>query len=502
MYGSLGGGNISLVPAPVLAKEPSAVDIKADYELVAQVGTRRAWEVFIGTYKTGFYTELARAQLAKLPLDQGAPPASAAGNTAVASLGTPPPPAPPQPATAEQRAWDAVKDTTDPAALQGFIRRYPNSPNAVTAQQRMDILQRAAQERDDAARADRLAAQKKADDDRKAKAAEADRQKADLLAAQKRADDEQRAKAAEADRLKAEALAAQKRADDAARAQAAADAAQKKADLQAAQKQADDERRAKAAEADRLKAEVQTAQQRADDERRAQAAAAEQKRLQDVAAQQQVACKREQGLIDVVRAAADPAAVIGDARRLQGEMVCDSLRAQVATLVTQLTASAAKNAAAAAAAAAAVRDRVATAQKQLTRIGCYPGATTGQLDDATQAAITRYLTQKGRQTTQTDVTDDFVTELSKQSSHVCPVECPESQVVSGSTCIAAAPPAPATPPPPVSASKSDDKSTRPAQQQQKNKRDDTASKPQQKQQSRQQASSGARMGGASIGVGF
>ena len=73
VYGSLGGGNISLVPPPTQAKEPSVVDIKADYELVAQVGTRRAWEVFINTYKSGFYADLARAQLAKLGAGSGAP---------------------------------------------------------------------------------------------------------------------------------------------------------------------------------------------------------------------------------------------------------------------------------------------------------------------------------------------------------------------------------------------------------------------------------------------
>ena len=87
MYGSLGGGNISLVAAPA-QPEISSAGVKADYELVAQVGTRKAWEVFINTYKTGFYADLARAQLAKLgpePAVQHLP----APNATVASLGTP-----------------------------------------------------------------------------------------------------------------------------------------------------------------------------------------------------------------------------------------------------------------------------------------------------------------------------------------------------------------------------------------------------------------------------
>ena len=50
LYGSLGGGNIALVPAPrQVAPEAAANDIKADYELVQKIGTKRAWEVFLGT---------------------------------------------------------------------------------------------------------------------------------------------------------------------------------------------------------------------------------------------------------------------------------------------------------------------------------------------------------------------------------------------------------------------------------------------------------------------
>ncbi|MGZ5864300.1 MAG: caspase family protein [Xanthobacteraceae bacterium] len=498
VYGSLGGGNISLVPPPARPQETSVSDVKADYELVAQVGTRRAWEVFINTYKTGFYTDLARAQLAKLGPELVAPASPPpAANTTVAALQPPSPPSQPQPSSAEQRAWEALAGSTDPAALQAFIRRYPNSPYAVAAQQRVDVLKRAAQERDDAARAQALAAQQKADEDRKAKAAEAERVRLEQLAAQQKAQDEQRAKAAEADRLKQEALAAQKRADEAARAQAAEVAAQKKAELQAAQQVAEEERRTKAAEADKLKQEALAVQQRADAERRAQAAEAERQRLQALADAQQRACIDEQVNVDALRTGTDPAAALSDARQLQKNMVCDNLRPQVAALIPQLSASAARAAAAAAQAAAAQRDRITNAQKQLARLGCYPGAVNGQMNDATQTAVSRYLTQKGRDTAPTDVTDDLVTELSKQSSRVCPLECPEGQAASGSICIANAP---AAPPPSSPTAKADDSDT--SQKAQKGKRDNTASKPAQKPAARQQASSAPRVGGTTIGVGF
>jgi hypothetical protein len=74
-YGSLGGGTISLVPPPPQPKlipptseqrQPLLPDIKGDYELAKDMGTKEAWDAFLNTYKTGFYVNLAKAQLAKL----------------------------------------------------------------------------------------------------------------------------------------------------------------------------------------------------------------------------------------------------------------------------------------------------------------------------------------------------------------------------------------------------------------------------------------------------
>ena len=45
---SLGGGTISLVPAPAVPQEAPVSDVKADYDLVQKIGTKRAWEVFLG----------------------------------------------------------------------------------------------------------------------------------------------------------------------------------------------------------------------------------------------------------------------------------------------------------------------------------------------------------------------------------------------------------------------------------------------------------------------
>jgi uncharacterized caspase-like protein len=69
VYGSLGGGDVSLVPAaPFIA--PAASDneafVQRAYELALQVGTKVVWDSFIAKYPSGLYTELAKAQRDKL----------------------------------------------------------------------------------------------------------------------------------------------------------------------------------------------------------------------------------------------------------------------------------------------------------------------------------------------------------------------------------------------------------------------------------------------------
>jgi uncharacterized caspase-like protein len=67
VYGSLGGANISLVPAP--EQSPRAVasqDERDDYGRVEKIGTKRAWQMFLAQYPKGFYADLARENLAAI----------------------------------------------------------------------------------------------------------------------------------------------------------------------------------------------------------------------------------------------------------------------------------------------------------------------------------------------------------------------------------------------------------------------------------------------------
>lgn len=67
IYGSLGGAMIALVPAPQAAEPKSnASQVQVDYQFAERVGNRSAWEAFLATHQSGYYANLARAQLAKL----------------------------------------------------------------------------------------------------------------------------------------------------------------------------------------------------------------------------------------------------------------------------------------------------------------------------------------------------------------------------------------------------------------------------------------------------
>ena len=69
VYGSLGGNDVALVPAPTLPPPASGntnADIRRDYELAERVGTKEAWDSFVAANPSGFYADLAKAQRNKL----------------------------------------------------------------------------------------------------------------------------------------------------------------------------------------------------------------------------------------------------------------------------------------------------------------------------------------------------------------------------------------------------------------------------------------------------
>lgn len=73
VYGSLGGEDVPLVAAKPVVTGPQAnpdSEIRRDYELALQLGTREVWTAFLNRYPAGFYTDLAKAQLNRIAAEE------------------------------------------------------------------------------------------------------------------------------------------------------------------------------------------------------------------------------------------------------------------------------------------------------------------------------------------------------------------------------------------------------------------------------------------------
>jgi len=438
VYGSLGGGNIALVPAPAKAPEASVNEVKADYELVQKIGSKRAWEVFLGTHPTGFYADLARAQIEAL---------NPQSNVNLAALPQPPTQSREVP-TRESLEWDSVKDAADPAALQRFIRRFPNSPLTVNAQQRIDVLRKAAEEREAQARAEREAARKAAEEARR----QAEALKAEQAAARKREEDERRAKAAEAaEKARAaeaerKAAEAKQKAEQAEKDRAAAEVAAQRAAAERQVKAAEAAEKAKAAAAERKaieekrKAEQDAADARAASEKQAREAE-EARRKAEIAVAREVACKDEQGRLEQIIAKGSEGSGIEDLKAFARALKCDRLGGSVVAALNNFTAEAAKRTARQPNSPELVR----SAQTELVRLGCFSGKVDGTLNAPTSAALGRYLSIGGQPSANVSVTTELVAELAKHTTRVCPIECKSGETLKGETCVAdEKPKAPAT----------------------------------------------------------
>ena len=81
VYGSLGGEDVPLVPAPAAPAAAAAVapatsalsaqaEARRDYELALQVGNKSAMNAFLAQYPDGFYASLAKLQLEKIAAEE------------------------------------------------------------------------------------------------------------------------------------------------------------------------------------------------------------------------------------------------------------------------------------------------------------------------------------------------------------------------------------------------------------------------------------------------
>jgi uncharacterized caspase-like protein len=82
VYGSLGGEDVPLVPAPAARPAPAAAvapaapapsaqaEVRRDYELALQIGNKSALNAFLMQYPDGFYASLAKLQLEKIAAEE------------------------------------------------------------------------------------------------------------------------------------------------------------------------------------------------------------------------------------------------------------------------------------------------------------------------------------------------------------------------------------------------------------------------------------------------
>ena len=506
VYGSLGGSNVSLVPAPAVAQEAPVDEneVKGDYDLVQKIGTKRAWEVFLRSHPTGFYAELARAQIESLDHVQ------------VASLPTARPPSNSEPPSKEQLEWEKVKDATNFTVLQKFIRHFPNSPLALNAQQRIDLLKQAAQEREEQARAAREAAKQAAEETRR----RAEEQKAAAAAQKKREEDERRAREAEAaERAKAAAAeaAAKKQREENERRAEAAEAARKAKEAEAVRKA--EEARQMAEKAEREKAVAAAAAARAAAEKQAQAAEAARKQAEaaaerqaqaaeaarkqaEAAAAKEATCKDEQTRLDAILVKGSEGSGIDDLKAFSSTVTCDRLGPVVAASLDRFNVEAAKREATRPNSLELVR----SAQTELIRLGCFTGRPDGSLA-STQAALSRYLSIEGLPADNPAVTQELVAELTKHQTRACPLQCKDGETQKGDSCVVDR--KPEDQPVATLPRKSDDKESathrrKEASRQQRSKSAPEAPRARQQATARPSIVSGGGGGthGAMIGVGF
>jgi uncharacterized caspase-like protein len=506
VYGSLGGGTVALVAAPAVQQAVVAADdpqgVKGDYGLVEKIGTKGAWQLFVTQHPTGFYSDLARQQIAKLNAEEAAA-STATPQPTLASLETPKPAPAPGPSTEEMRSWDRIKDSSDEDDFRNFIKNFPTSVLANIAQTHIDAIERAVQERaakskaalEAAAEAQRQAdAKRQADEAARrqaeqeaalakaqaaAKAAEAARVQAERDAALKREEEQRQQKQlTEQARVQQEAAAAAQKADQDAALKSQQEAAQRKADQEAALGKA--QQAAQAAEQARQVAEREAALKR---QQETQEAA-----LTDAARKQEAACNDEQTRLTALQATGKQAK--DDLTKLSQTLTCERLRPLVTAALDKASAPDVNT-----------PDQVRAAQQQLTRLGCFTGAVDGNLSDATTTALQHYSAALGKPSGDAKVSDAVVSELTGQSSRVCPLVCPPGKVSHGDVCVVVE--EPKAPTKPQQAKRQDEKSA-PRQQ----PHPQNAGLPRPVPSVRQEASSNGGGGGGGgghsqpIGVGF
>ncbi len=281
--------------------------------------------------------------------------------------------------------WDRIKGQDDVAALRDFVNKFPSSPYAIIARNRLELLERLAREREE--------------DTRRAREAEKLRREAE-------------------ERLRDEQLAAQKRKEEDQKRQEALRQQQEDQKRQEAlRQQQEDQKRADAVQ-------QREEQKRQEALRQQQQADLERQRIEEN-------CSNEEAKLKELEAAG--AAAREQLAKFEIEAGCKALQPMITAALAALPAAPAENmpppvttppGAVAEPPVAKTNhpEQIRQAQSELTRLGCFNGRPDGQLNDATRNAVKSFWKHIGKPIVEVDITDEFVDELKQLRKDVCPPE--------------------------------------------------------------------------------
>jgi hypothetical protein len=178
---------------------------------------------------------------------------------------------------------------------------------------------------------------------------------------------------------------------------------------------------------------------RAASEKQAREAEAARKKA-ELAEAREAVCKKEQGTLEELTAKGIEGSGIDNLKAFSKIVTCDRVGPLVIATLDKFNAEAAKRATSLPNSPELIR----SAQTQLARLGCLAGNIDGTLNVPTKSALGRYLSIEGQPSDNVSVTQMLVSELTKHTTRVCPIECKPGESSKGETCVADEKPAPAT----------------------------------------------------------
>jgi uncharacterized caspase-like protein len=337
----------------------------------------------------------------------------------------------------DRAAWDRIKGQDDVAALRDFVNKYPSSPYAIIARNRLELLERLAREREEDAR--------RAREDEKLRREAEERLRDAQLAAQKRKEEEQKRQEAlrqqQEDQKRQEALRQQQ--EDQKHQEALRQQQEDQKHQEALRQQQEDQKRQEALRQQQEDEKRQDAlrQQQEEQKRAAALQQREEQKRQEALRQQQQAdlerqriaenCRSEEAKLKELEAAGGAARE--QLAKFEIEAGCKALQPMITAALAALPAAPAANmpppvttppgtVAEPPVARTNHPEQIRQAQSELTRLGCFNGRPDGQLNDATRNAVKALWKHTGKPIVEINITDEFVDELKRLRKEICPPE--------------------------------------------------------------------------------